>query len=211
MPPRNWKWRVWHHRRLPLAVQSAAPIAAGDGPEIQSRRRFARGVRKALVPAAENGLRGWDTEPKPIETLASGTCRPVWPITMSGPSRILVSDHERLLVQSLCEGMKMTKGVYETLVLRNVPMAVVHTGYFSGHGNFCYFPSLFSPCFPRLSGMVIPRSSMLIVPLPQRLKVSAHVVDLKVWPVSLDSLVGQLWKLPKGEDAHIAMAHEVLS
>lgn len=111
MPLRDWNWRVWHHRRLPLAVQSAAPIAAGDGPEIQSRRRFARGVRKALVPAAENGLRGWDTEPKPIETLASGTCRLVWPITMSGPSRILVSDHERLLFRSPCERMKMTKWV----------------------------------------------------------------------------------------------------
>ena len=52
---------------------------------------------------------------------------------------------------------------------------------------------------------------MVVVPFPQRLKVATHVVDLKVRPVPLDSLVGQLWKLFKGEDAHVAMAHEILS
>ena len=66
---------------------------------------------------------------------------------------------------------------------------------------------------PRLSasGMVIPRSGMVVVPFPQRLKVATHVVDLKVRPVPLDSLVGQLGKLFEGEDAHVAMAHEILS
>lgn len=118
--PAHFPWTAVRGCHLEIGIGGCGTIAGcllPSNPPLQlllataQRSRVAAdspaGGRKALVPAAENGLRGWDAEPKPIETLASGTCRLVWPITMSGPARILVSDHEGLVIESLCEDDEM--------------------------------------------------------------------------------------------------------
>lgn len=51
---------------------------------------------------------------------------------------------------------------------------------------------------------------MVIVPFPDGLEIPAHVVDLKIGPLSFDSLVSKLRELLEGEDADVAVAHKIL-
>ena len=51
---------------------------------------------------------------------------------------------------------------------------------------------------------------MVVVPFPERLKVSAHMVDLKVGPLAFDTLVRKLGECLEREDADVTLAHEIL-
>jgi hypothetical protein len=51
--------------------------------------------------------------------------------------------------------------------------------------------------------------SIGIRPLPDGLKVPAHVLRLKVWPVALDSVIGKVREVVECEDSYVTLAHEV--
>jgi hypothetical protein len=58
--------------------------------------------------------------------------------------------------------------------------------------------------------IVIPRNDVVIVPFPQGLEAPTHVIDLEIRPFIIDSLVVKFREFPKGEHAHVSVAHEVL-
>ena len=70
--------------------------------------------------------------------------------------------------------------------------------------NFAHVESNYNP-----SNIVSKSHRVGIRPLPDGLEVPAYVLRLKVGPVALDALVDQFWKVMEGEDANVALAHEI--